>query len=166
MKKTVLGIFAGGAVFALAVGLGLYCRFEYGDPKTTCTLCHEVRGAQARMAKAPHKDVNCKECHGSTFAALGDNLKRGLSHLRDTDHTRLDSVFCLNERQVEEVNARCAKCHAAEAAQWAASGHGKPASVFLQDEKPPKELELASAGGVLDLPSCDGSAVYFVEFKA
>lgn len=135
MKKTVLGILAGGALFVLAAGVGAYCRFEYGDPKTTCTLCHEVRGAQARMAKAPHRDVNCKECHGSTLAALGDNLKRGLSHLRDTDHTRLDAVFCLDERQVEEVNARCAKCHAAEAAQWAASGHGKPASVFLQDEK-------------------------------
>ena len=124
-----------GGLFALAAGAGLYFRFACGDSRRTCVVCHEIRGAQARMAKAPHRDVDCKACHGSTLEALGDNVSRGWRHLFERDHTRLDAQFCLNERQVEEVNARCAKCHAAEAAQWAASGHGKPASVFLQDEK-------------------------------
>ena len=42
---------------------------------------------------------------------------------------------------------------------------GKVRVRFLQNEKPPKELDLAVTGGVLNLPACDGSAVYFIEFK-
>ena len=34
----------------------------------------------------------------------------------------------------EKYGDRCAKCHRAEAEQWARSGHGKSASEFLQDE--------------------------------
>ncbi len=124
-----------GAVFGIMVGIGAFCRFEYGSPEKTCTLCHEIRGARERWAQSPHKDVNCKDCHGGTLEALSDNVKRGVKHLRGADYAKLESTFCLSEKQVEELCARCAKCHRAEAEQWAKSGHGKPASVFLQDEK-------------------------------
>lgn len=122
------------AVFCAAAGAGAFFRFEFGNPEKTCTLCHEIRGSRDRWAKSPHKDVNCKECHGGTLEELGDNVKRTVKHFTGADYTKLGSEFCLSEKQVEKVNARCAKCHRAEAAQWAASGHGKPASVFIQDK--------------------------------
>lgn len=131
MKRLVLIL----GLFAVAVGLGAFCRFEFASSAKTCTLCHEIRDARARIAESPHRNVDCKVCHGGTFDALGDNVKRGLKHLRGADFSRFGNEFMLSERQVEETCARCAKCHAAEAAQWAASGHGKPASVFLQDAK-------------------------------
>ena len=121
------------AVFVVCACLGAFCRFEYGSPSKTCVLCHEIRASRDRWQKSPHKDVDCKACHGGTLEALGDNLKRGVKHLMGADRAKLDSVFCLSEKQVEDVCGRCAKCHQAEAAQWAASGHGKPASAFLQD---------------------------------
>lgn len=125
LALVALGVFA---------GVGAFCRFEFASPQKTCTLCHEIRGSRDRWAKSPHKDVNCKSCHGGTLEALGDNVKRGVKHVMGADYAKLDSVFCLSEKQVEEICGRCAKCHQAEAAQWAASGHGKAASVFLQDK--------------------------------
>ena len=125
-------IFA-AAVFCIAAGMGAFCRFEYGNPSKTCTLCHEIRGSRDRWKKSPHREVNCKDCHGGTLEALGDNVKRGVKHVLGADYARLGSTFCLSEKQVEDLCDRCAKCHQAEAEQWARSGHGKPAAAFLQD---------------------------------
>ncbi len=131
MKK-VLALLA---IFFVAAGIGGFCRFEFGDPNATCTICHEIRSSRERMAASPHKDVNCKDCHGGTLEAAGDNLKRAVKHFKGVDYSKFGNVFMLSEKQVAEMCARCAKCHRAEAAQWMASGHGKPASVFLQNEK-------------------------------
>jgi len=122
-------------LLGVAGAIGGFCRFEYGDPNRTCTLCHEIRGSQERMAGSVHRDVNCKDCHGGTFEAFADNAKRALKHLKGADCSKFGNSFMLSEKQVAEMCGRCAKCHRAEAAQWKASGHGKPASVFLQDEK-------------------------------
>ena len=135
LMKLILLVLAACAVFCIAAGIGAFCRFEYGSPSKTCTLCHEIRGARDRWAKSPHRNVNCKDCHGGTLEAFSDNLKRAVKHFRGADYARLESTFCLSEKQVEEMSARCAKCHPAEAEQWARSGHGKSASVFLQDKK-------------------------------
>jgi len=131
VKKNVLILLV---LVGLGAGLGGFCRFEFGDPNRTCTLCHEIRGSQERMAASPHKDVNCKSCHGGTLEALGDNVKRAVKHLAGADYSKFGSTFMLSEKQVDEMCARCEKCHRAEAAQWKASGHGKMADVFLQDK--------------------------------
>lgn len=131
MKKNVLILLV---LFGAAAGIGGFCRFEFGDPNKTCTLCHEIRGSQQRMAGAPHKNVNCKSCHGGTLEALGDNVKRAVKHLAGADYSKFGTTFMLSEKQVDEMCERCAKCHQAEAEQWKASGHGKMACVFLQDK--------------------------------
>lgn len=133
--KTMKAILLWLLLLGFAGALGGICRFEFADPNRTCTLCHEIRGSRERMAGSAHKDVNCKDCHGGTFSAFGDNLKRAVKHLKGADYSKFGNTFMLSERQVAEMCDRCAKCHQAEAAQWRASGHGKPASVFLQDEK-------------------------------
>ena len=133
MRRIAWILFA-AAAFGVCAGIGAFCRFEFASPEKTCTLCHEIRGSRDRWAKSPHRSVNCKDCHGGTLEALSDNVKRGIKHVKGADYAKIDSVFCLSERQVEEMCGRCAKCHPAEAAQWAASGHGKPASAFLQDK--------------------------------
>ncbi len=134
-RRHIIRFIAWIGAFGCAALVGALCRFEFAPPEKTCTLCHEIRNSRDRWAKSPHKDVNCKECHGRTLEAIGDNVKRGIKHVLGADSAKLGSVFCLSERQVEETSARCAKCHQAEAAQWKKSGHGKPASAFLQDEK-------------------------------
>ena len=133
-SRTIPPVLIAAIVFGIAAGIGAFCRFEYGDPAKTCTLCHEIRGSKERWAKSPHKGVNCKECHGGTLEAFADNVKRGVKHLMGADYAKLNSTFCLSERQIEDLCGRCAKCHQAEAEQWARSGHGKSADIFLQDE--------------------------------
>jgi len=135
VKKAFLILVVAVVVGVMAVGLGALARFEFDSPSKTCVLCHEIKGSQERVATSPHKDVDCKACHGGTLEALGDNVKRFARHVQGADFSKLENEFCLSERQVAEMNARCAECHQAEAAQWAASGHGKPAAAFLQDEK-------------------------------
>lgn len=134
-RRNVMHIIGWACAFGGVAAVGALCRFEFAPPEKTCTLCHEIGDSRDRWAKSPHKDVNCKECHGRTLEAIGDNVKRGIRHVLGADRAKLGSVFCLSERQVEETSARCAKCHQAEAAQWKESKHGKPASAFLQDEK-------------------------------
>ena len=128
------GVGAAG-LFGVCAGFGAFCRFEFGSAKQTCALCHEIRGSRDRWARSPPKDVDCKACHGGTLEALSDNVKRGVKHFTGADCSKLGTEFCLSEKQVEDMCGRCAKCHQAEAAQWAASGHGKSASAFLQDKK-------------------------------
>ena len=41
-------------VFGICVGIGAFCRFEYGAPEKTCILCHEIRGSRDRWEKSPH----------------------------------------------------------------------------------------------------------------
>ena len=47
-------------LFGVCAGLGAFCRFEFGSPKNTCALCHEIRGSRDRWSKSPHRNVNCK----------------------------------------------------------------------------------------------------------
>lgn len=133
-SRTVSLVLIVAIAFCIAAGIGAFCRFEYGDPAKTCILCHEIRGSRDRWSRSPHKEVDCKDCHGGTLESLGDNIKRGVKHVMGADYARLGSTFCLSERQVEDLCDRCAKCHRAETEQWARSGHGKSASEFLQDE--------------------------------
>ena len=90
LKKTILLALAVGAVFCIAAGIGAFCRFEYGSPSKTCSLCHEIRGAHDRWAKSPHRNVNCKDCHGGTLEAFSDNLTRAEKHFRGADYARED----------------------------------------------------------------------------
>ena len=132
MKRMVLGVLVLGG---LAAGIGAFCRFEYGNPAKTCTLCHEIRDSKVRWEKSPHHGTDCKACHGGTLESIGDNVKRGLVHFRGADYGKFGTVFCLSEKQVEDMCARCAKCHQSEYEQWRKSGHGKMANVFLQDKE-------------------------------
>ena len=74
-SRTIPPVLIAAIVFGIAAGIGAFCRFEYGDPAKTCTLCHEIRGSKERWAKSPHKGVNCKECHGGTLEAFADKLE-------------------------------------------------------------------------------------------
>lgn len=69
-SKTIPPVLIAAIVFGIAAGIGAFCRFEYGDPAKTCTLCHEIRGSKERWAKSPHKDVNCKECHAANAEGI------------------------------------------------------------------------------------------------
>ena len=71
MKKAILILVVAVVVGVMAVGLGALARFEFDSPSKTCVLCHEIKGSQERVATSPHKDVDCKACHGGTLEALG-----------------------------------------------------------------------------------------------
>ena len=130
-RKTILAAGAAAAVFGVFAALGGIAWFEFTPSSQTCAKCHEIRGAKESWTHAAHSEVDCKSCHGGSVEALGDNIRRVWSHITERDH----SAMALSAAQVVEVSGRCAKCHAAEHAQWSRGGHGAPVSKFLMDGK-------------------------------
>ena len=111
-RKTILAAGAAAAVFGVFAALGGIAWFEFTPSSQTCAKCHEIRGAKESWTHAAHSEVDCKS-----------------SHITERDH----SAMALSAAQVVEVSGRCAKCHAAEHAQWSRGGHGAPVSKFLMD---------------------------------
>lgn len=137
MMKALWTALVALALFGLFAGLGALAWFECAPPTKTCASCHEIRGARDGWAHGAHTNVSCKACHGGTlssFAAVGDNLRRAWRHVTATNHPALRRDLPLGEAQVERMSAACGRCHQQEYAGWARSGHAAPVAKFLLDE--------------------------------
>jgi len=102
---------------------GFYIYWSYASPQKTCQSCHEMQTNIDDWEESYHRQINCKECHGSAlssgFHSLVENGKRVIGHMAGTRTEELR----LNEEQVITVVARCKGCHEAEYADWTAGGH-------------------------------------------
>lgn len=132
--KTFWTLLGGVALFGACAGLGGLAWFELAPPTSTCSVCHEIRGAKEGWAHAAHTNVSCKACHGGTFAAFGDNVRRAWQHVTAKDHVRLRLDMPLSEEQVDRMSEACGRCHQEEYANWARSGHASPVAKFLLDD--------------------------------
>jgi hypothetical protein len=120
-----------GGLFALCAGAGSLCFFEVGTPEQTCVSCHEIREPYNRWKESSHRQITCKRCHGGTVGAMRENVTRLVGHFRDSSHDNM----ALSEEQVVAMTAVCESCHAQEAAEWHAGGHGVAYSAIFLDEK-------------------------------
>jgi hypothetical protein len=89
-----------------------------------CVRCHEIQSAYNRWAMSTHREVACKECHGSLYSTDLDfhlnNVRQLWHHLRG----RVPERLLVRQRDISRgMNARCGKCHQQEFAAWAAGPH-------------------------------------------
>lgn len=125
----LLGVLAGVAVLLALSG---FVRAAGNSTGSYCSNCHEIRPSHATWAASAHREMACKECHGTLLGnglhSLRENALRAFRHVQKAEHDHI----ALDEGQVLAVMERCRNCHRQQAADWKSSGHSMTyASVFL-----------------------------------
>ena len=117
-------------LFAVLVpGASLYYNYSGGN---ACARCHEIWQPYRDWHESAHRNVPCAECHGDVFTLDAGfhlkNLSRLATHLRG----RVPEEVRLKSDDVLKIEARCAKCHRQEYAEWSAGPHSATYShIFL-----------------------------------
>src|SRR5512133_1874120 len=128
------------AVVAVAVvGLGTLAGSSWyygGRDGMGGARCHEIRPQVDAWAHSSHRNVTCKECHGSSFSAElrmhVKNLQRVWLHSRG----RTPEQIRVRHHDVQRLVEQCGRCHQQEYADWQSGPHGAPyAAIFINPEQ-------------------------------
>src|SRR5512133_763986 len=139
----VLPVIFGAVLFLPSASV--YYRYSGGR---SCASCHEIW--------QPYSD-----CHGDVLTLDAGfhlkNIRQLFAHIRG----QVPEQVRLKPDDVQQVNARCAKCHRQEYADWAAGPHAITYKEIFLDESHNRKVHLADdclrchgmhyAGGIRDL---------------
>ncbi len=130
MKKII--IISSGLVILFTALLYSYSRWNAASPAKTCASCHEITHAVDLWSASTHRDIACKECHGTALSEGVHSLKeKGAMLFHHNRKIKAEEVR-ITEDQRLTVLERCQVCHQAEYAKWNSGGHAMNYSeVFL-----------------------------------
>jgi hypothetical protein len=152
----VLPVLFGAVMFLPSASV--YYRYSGGR---SCASCHEIWHPYTDWHTSTHRNVLCSECHGDVLTLNAGfhlkNIRQLFSHIRGEIPERVR----LKADEVQQVNARCAKCHRQESADWAAGPHAVTYKEIFVDESHNRKVHLADdclrchgmhfEGGIRDL---------------
>jgi len=131
MKKIIIIISASSLVFIAVMFTG-YGVWSAGSPDKTCAGCHEIANSVNDWAGSSHRNIACRECHGTALSEGIHSIKEKSSMLFHHIGKTNDSELGISEDQRLTVMQRCAACHQNEYAGWNSGGHAMTyADVFL-----------------------------------
>jgi len=124
------------AFIAILIAFGIfYGYWNSASPEKTCASCHEIVKSVELLAESPHRNLACKDCHGTALSNGFHSLKeKGMMVVHHAGNRYIDNIR-LNEQQVLDVMNHCNHCHAAEYADWNAGGHSVRYSHIFLDIK-------------------------------
>ena len=130
MKK--IFIIISGLLVLVAGLLAGYSRWNAASPTKTCASCHEISHSVDLWAGSTHRNIACKECHGTALSEGIHSLKeKGAMVYHHIGKLNPDDVR-ISEVQRLDVMKRCIACHQTEYAKWNSGGHAMNYSeVFL-----------------------------------
>ena len=133
MKK--IFIISSSLLLLVVVLLVSYSRWNAAPPAKTCASCHEISHSVDLWAESTHRNIACKECHGTALSEGVHSLKeKGAMLFHHTSKTIPDDIR-ISEDQLLEVMERCTGCHQTEYAKWNSGGHAMNYSeVFLNSD--------------------------------
>lgn len=138
----------GGAILLAGTLVGFVAVYAYGrtgPPGRTCGSCHEIESAREVWAESPHRDIACRECHGTAFSAgLHSVTEKARMVFAHVGRSPADGVR-LQARHVIEVMERCRACHAREYADWTSGGHSPTYADIFLDEKHNRAEQLSES---------------------
>ena len=114
MLVVVLGL----VVFA---NRGYYAGSTYSG--NYCTSCHQIQASYDTWTTSAHRNLDCKECHGSAFTTDVEMHRTNFRHLYYQVSGRIPDRVRLKDAQVDRIAANCVRCHAGTAGQFTAGGH-------------------------------------------
>jgi hypothetical protein len=108
--------------FTISFG-SFYTYWNSASPERTCASCHEIGSSVHSFSQSSHREMHCKECHGTAlsngFHSLKEKAMMVVNHAREE---RVEEIR-MNESQVLDVMNNCKRCHASEFANWKSGGH-------------------------------------------
>jgi len=130
MKKIL--IICSSLLLLVVAFLALYSRWNVASPKRTCASCHEISNMVDIWGESTHRNITCKECHGTALSEGIHSLKeKGSMVFHHNSKTKPEDVR-ISESQHLKVMQRCIGCHQTEFAKWNSGGHAMNYSeVFL-----------------------------------
>jgi hypothetical protein len=130
MKKIIIII---STLLLLFVAfIAFYSRWNAASPTKTCASCHEILHSVDLWTGSAHRNIACKECHGTALSEGIHSIKeKGGMVFHHIGKTKYENVR-ISEVQRLEVMQRCKGCHQTEYARWNSGGHAMNYSeVFL-----------------------------------
>jgi len=122
-KKFVFVLLISAMALILVLGGG-YTYWNAAAPEKTCASCHEIQQSIKGIHASAHRELQCKNCHGTALSngihSLKEKSNMVFRHVKDSvTHEDIH----LNEAQVLELSAKCAGCHQSEFKNWQAGRH-------------------------------------------
>ena len=100
-----------------------YTYWNTTSPDKTCALCHEIGKSVDSQLQSSHRNLHCKECHGTALSDGNHSLKeKGMMVVNHLKNKKVENIR-LNEDQLLEVLNNCKRCHSSEYVQWNSGGH-------------------------------------------
>jgi len=117
----------------LIVFSSFYAYWDCAPADKTCARCHEIRCEVHELENSSHRELSCKECHGTAFSQGFRSIKEKsgmvVKHFRkvNTENIRM------SEAQLLDVMNNCQRCHTVEFARWEAGKHSATYSEIFLD---------------------------------
>ena len=130
MKKIIIII---SSFLMLVVSfLAFYAHWNAASPAKTCASCHEISHSVDLWAGSTHRNIACKECHGTALSEGVHSLKEKAGMLFHHSNKIKSEDVRISEYQRLKMMERCRSCHQTEYAKWNSGGHAMNYSeVFL-----------------------------------
>ncbi len=117
-------LITGSAPLLLIAGfLLLYSRWNAAPPERTCASCHEISNMVDIWGKSTHRNIACKECHGTALSEGIHSLKEKGKMVFHHNSKIWSGDIAISEDQRMKVLQRCTGCHQTEFAGWNSGGH-------------------------------------------
>ena len=102
LKITLLTIPVILIVCTIAFG-SFYTYWNTASPDETCASCHEIGKSVHSQAESAHRDLHCKECHGTALSNGIHSMKeKGMMVVNHITDTKVENVK-MNEQQMLEL---------------------------------------------------------------
>ena len=100
-----------------------YTYWNAASPDKTCASCHEIGKSVNSQAQSSHRNLHCKECHGTALSNGIHSIKeKGMMVVNHIKDKQVENIK-LSEEQLFEVSNNCKRCHSSEFAKWTSGGH-------------------------------------------
>ena len=110
-----------------------YAYWNSAPAEQTCAVCHEISNSVHVLANSAHRELLCKECHGTALSNGVHSIKEKsmmfVNHIRGIN---TDNII-MGESQILEVMNTCRRCHSSEYAKWESGGHSATYGYILLD---------------------------------
>ncbi len=127
----------------VSIGFGLfYGYWNSASPAKTCASCHEIGGSVDLLTQSAHRNLGCKECHGTALSNGVHSLREKGMMIIDHINGVTDEDIKLNESQILEVMNNCTRCHKTEQTKWLSGGHSARYQDIFLNEKHNKTEQL------------------------
>ena len=119
----------------ILIGFGsFYAYWNQPHPTKTCASCHEIENSVIMFTQSAHRDLTCRECHGTALSNGFHSLKeKGMMVVNHAE--RIHRGYQAQRTAGTGSDEHCTRCHTSEYARWSSGGHSARYRDIFLDKK-------------------------------